>query len=89
VKFDPLSRVLYTDRGELIKRLSCDVPRAKRQLTAAGEAGTFRCSACSKQVKGTAGLTDEAVVELMRRQPDACLRVDLVQDNVRVVYGPR
>jgi hypothetical protein len=89
MQFDPLSRTLNTDQGELIKQLSCDVPPAKRQLRADSEPGTFRCNACARQVVGTAGLSDQQLVALLRANPATCLRVDLKQDNVRVVYGRR
>jgi hypothetical protein len=85
VKFNPIMKTLYTDEGVLIKKLEC--PRTVRwsELGSAGVPGVNVCAVCERPIIDTDGVRDEAVLAMVRSDPATCLKVDLNQDNIRVV----
>jgi hypothetical protein len=85
MKFDPVSSRLYMDTGELIKQLHCPYLMSWSLLEKTSDEAVRRCDICDKSVTETAGMPDDAVLELVRRNPSACLKVSLDQDNLRVI----
>lgn len=86
MKLNPIAKRLYTDEGVLIKQLHCPYRMAWDALVPMGEAAVRRCQKCERPIADTAGMTDEAVLAILRTDPSACLKVSLDQANVRVVY---
>jgi hypothetical protein len=79
------TRSLYTDKGELIKRLEC--PKRKRwvDLSQGDETAYRTCDQCDRSVYDTAKLSEGEVLQLLERERGACLRVSAYQENVEVV----
>jgi hypothetical protein len=47
---------------------------------------TFRkCSNCDHSIVDTEGLTDEDLLKIFKQNPDACLKIDLNQHNLKIV----
>jgi hypothetical protein len=86
MKFNPITQRLYTDDNVLIKQLHCPYRMAWHELAATNDASIRLCAVCVKSISDTDGLTDQAVLELVRENSSACLRVSLDQDNVQVVH---
>lgn len=86
MRVNPLSKRLYTDEGVLIKQLHCPYRVSWDALVPTDETAVRRCQKCEKPITDTAGLTDHAVVAIVRADPSACLKVSLDQANLRVVH---
>ncbi len=79
--FDPYSLALFTDAGELIKELHCPLKKRWHEL---GETETAHrtCSNCERPVLDTATMTEAEVVAVVRSDPQTCLCVSAVQENL-------
>ena len=82
MKFDPLTKSLYTDAGEFIKTLGCPLARRWEQLAASDGGPHRRCDACERAVLDTAGFDDAELLVLVRADPETCLSVSARQGNV-------
>ena len=85
MKFNPLTKRLYTDEGVLIKQLHCPYRMAWGTLAPTDVASVRRCGKCERTIADTAGMADETVLAILRTDPSACLKVSFDQDNLRVV----
>ena len=86
MRFNPLTKRLYTDEGGFIKQLYCPYRMQWTDLAQTDEAAVRRCPKCERHIADTAGMTDETVLATLRADPSACLKVSLDQANLRVVY---
>ena len=86
MKFNPITRRLYTDGGEPIKHLNCPYRMAWDALVQTDEVAVRRCQKCERPITDTADMADEDVLTMVRTDPSACLKVSLDQANLRVVY---
>ena len=86
MQFDPQTQTLFTDQGEVIKRLRCSYRRRWHQLRLLTGTPHRSCSTCERSVLDTAQLTEEEVVAQVRRDPNTCLRVRANQDNVTILW---
>jgi hypothetical protein len=85
MKFDPISRTLYTDQGQFLKVLHCPKQKRWQDLRQTGPEAHRSCSHCERTVFDTAELSDPQIVDLLHNDPDTCLKVSLDQPNVRIV----
>ena len=49
-------------------------------------AASRRCDICQHHITNTAMHNDAGMLTLMAENPDACLKVDLYQDNLSIIY---
>lgn len=85
MKFNPSTKELRTDSGELVKVLHCPLRMRWEQLTVdAGEAHRT-CAHCEHKVLDTAVMTEEEVVAAVRADSAACLCVRAGQRNLTLV----
>jgi len=83
MKFNPIRRILYTDKGEIIGKLDCPY---KVSFTESPEPVNDNiCSICNKEIVDTNGYDDEALLQLSK-SINLCLKVDSAQPNLRVLY---
>ena len=47
---------------------------------------TRMCSGCEKTIHDTEHLSDDKIEHLLVKDPQACLKVGLNQDNVKIVH---
>jgi hypothetical protein len=85
MKFNPITRRLYTNQGIHIKTLHCPYSQRWDALRQVEGHKTRKCDLCAKDIVDTRGLADESVLTLVARDASACLKVDVSQDNIRVV----
>lgn len=71
MRYDPRSQQLYTDNGQLIKKLNC--PQNNPQLR--WVSGKLRCKDCSRKIEQAHLLTELDLLQLMQSQPETCLLV--------------
>lgn len=82
--FDPFSRTLYTSSGRKIKRLHCPYHLGVEDLDP-----EERCTRCDRTILDAHSLDEDALADLLDRQPDTCLKVDLDHPEIRIIHEPR
>jgi len=85
MKFNPISKNLYTDEGAFIKRLHCPYGIGWNQLSTSENGNGRACSLCKKSVEDTSYMTDNMALTCGKDFPDTCFRVNIESDNVTVV----
>lgn len=85
MKFNPITKNLFTDDHVLIKKLHCPFRVGLSELSPAENGRDFCCNLCDETITDTSDLTDEMVVQIVRQNASVCLKVDINQPNVRVV----
>jgi hypothetical protein len=84
MQFNPIKKTVYTDAGEFVKQMHCPYKMQWDQLEAAG--GAYRkCSNCNHLIVDTGALSDHELLEMVRQQPDTCLKIDLNQPNLKII----
>lgn len=88
MKFNPIKRILYTEEGQLIKKLDCPFTiSAKEDSPKSGTQYYTLCKICSQQLIDTSTWSDAELLEYTEKHPTVCLKVDPKQKNVRIVYS--
>ena len=86
MKFDPLTKDIYTDKDEFLKRLNCPFKMRWENLEATNS--TFRkCANCDHLIVDTEVLSDDDLVKIVRQNPNTCLKIDLNQHNIKIVLN--
>ncbi|MBE2283545.1 MAG: hypothetical protein IAE77_08780 [Prosthecobacter sp.] len=86
MKFNPHTHRLFTDDGRLIKRLACAFQVDWSKLEATEDLAARRCDRCQHAVTDTALRTEAELLALMAENPQACLKVNLSQENLTLTY---
>lgn len=85
MRFDPATRTLWTDDGQLIKRLSCHRPLLPGQLRPEPGTGHWHCDACRHPVLDTARFTEAQLQARVAADPGTCLLVRRGQPNLDIL----
>ena len=85
MKINPSSKEIFTDTGEFIKRLHCPI-HVKWTAMKKNGMDTRICFECNKTIHDTASLNDTDLVRLINNDPQACLRVNLNQENIKIIH---
>ena len=85
MKINPSNKELFTDSGTFLKRLQCPVRVMWKDMMENGS-NTRACSHCNKTINDTEHLSDAEIEHLLTQDPQACLKVSLNQDNVKIVH---
>ncbi len=84
MKFDPLTKKVYTDKDEFVKAMNCPYKMSWDQLEVTNS--SFRkCSNCDHLIVDTEGLSDDQLLKIVRQKPETCLKIDLNQQNVKII----
>ena len=84
MKFDPITKNLYTDAGEFIKKLGCPSAQRWEQLGTSDQSPHRRCEVCEQSVLDTSQLSDRQLLAMVRVDPRTCLSVDAKQPNITI-----
>lgn len=85
MKFNPVSKKLFTDDGEFIKKLYCPYQLKWDLLKLLPDQRSRLCSLCEKPVIDTNHYDEAHLKRLLEERPDTCLKIDLNQNNIHVV----
>lgn len=80
MKIDLITRQLYTDSGLFLKKLHC--PKKIRNSDLETQDGKLNCSVCSDSILDTAGMSDSELEDIVKGNPQQCLKIDLNQENL-------
>jgi hypothetical protein len=86
MKFDPIRKEVFTDKGEFIKQMNCPYKVGwdnLEELTSISR----KCSNCDHLIIDTENFSDGEVLDLVRETPDTCLKIDLNQDNIKIIIN--
>jgi hypothetical protein len=84
MKFDPVSKRLYTNDNVFLKQLHCPYRMSWENLQPKSDERLRLCEVCERRIIDTIELNDEEVLTLVTKDPASCLRVSLNQENLRV-----
>jgi hypothetical protein len=84
MKFNPITKEVYTDKDEFVKQLSCPYKMNWNDLEVTKSA-LRKCSKCDHFIINTEYLTDTEILSIVTQNRDTCLRVDLNQNNVYII----
>ena len=85
MKYNPITRCLYTSDNHLIKKLSCSYHLDWNDLQSIDQKSKL-CSICTKTVTDTVGLSEKEILRIIEVNPSACFKLDLNQNNILVVF---
>ncbi len=85
MKFNPITKELFTDNNLLIKKLECPFNIKWSDLSLTTTYGVRSCNLCKNTITDTDALTDKVVVEIVKLDANICLKVNLNQLNIRMV----
>jgi hypothetical protein len=84
MKFDPLTKNIYSDNDEFVKTMNCPYKMSWDQLEVTNS--SFRkCSNCDHFIVDTEGLSDDQLLNIVRQNPETCLKIDLNQQNLKII----
>ena len=84
MKFNPLTKAIYTDNGDFVKAMNCPY-KVRWDNLEATSSSTRKCTNCDHSILDTAALTDEDLLQIVRQHPDTCLKIDLNQHNLNII----
>lgn len=84
MKFNPLTKTIYTNSGEFVKTMNCPY-KVRWDNLEATTSTTRKCTNCAHSILDTAALTDDDLLHIVRQHPDTCLKVDLNQHNISII----
>jgi hypothetical protein len=83
MKFNPLTKKLYSNKGEFIKKLQCSYKINWNNLERQNDT-TRICSNCNHPIIDTSMHSDEELLALVNSNSETCLKIDLNQENLEV-----
>ena len=88
MKYDPINKHLYTDNGILIKRLHCPLKVKWNELkyNYINNKNNL-CKHCDKSIIDTSQLPDKKLYNMVKENPDLCLKIDLNNNNIKFISG--
>ncbi len=84
MKFDPLSKEVFTDNDQFVKKLNCPYKMSWDDMEPVDDSKR-KCSRCDHFILNTEHLTDEELVEIVSKHPDTCLKIDINQANIKII----
>ena len=88
MKFNPITKTLYTDDNQLIKKMYCPYPSLKWSDLSSADGSMDRfCDICESNVVETKEMSDESLLSLLQKNPDTCLKIDWNQENIRIDHN--
>ena len=85
MKYNPITRNLFTDENEFLKKLSCPKNANWAAMPIDESERKRTCQFCKKEVVDTQFLADRELAELLKQAPETCLMLNLDQQNLRVI----
>ena len=85
MKINPSTKEIFTATGTFVKRLYCPIHVKWKAMKKIGD-GSRICIECNKTIQDTASFNDTDLIKLIKNDPQACLKVNLNQDNVKIIH---
>ena len=82
--FNPHTMRLLTKKRKLIKQLHCPQNVRWEEMGATDSKGGRNCESCNRRVQDINNMSAKEVMERIHKEPDACLKLELSYDNIRI-----
>jgi hypothetical protein len=79
------TKELFSDKGVFIKKLHCPYHIKWQKLNNFKDTAHRACNICDKTIYNSINMNDQQIVDLVAREPKACLKISLNQSNVKTV----
>ncbi len=79
------TKELFSNEGVFIKKLHCPYYIKWQELDDSKCATHKECSVCNKTIYNSINMNDQQIVDLVARDPEACLKISLNQNNIKTV----
>jgi hypothetical protein len=86
MKYNPISKELYTNDGIFVKKLHCPLSKQWGELSQTNLLKGKMCDHCQSTVYDTSLFEDNEVVSLLQNNEHTCLKVNLNQSNLTITY---
>ena len=86
MRFDPIKKEVYSDQGEFIKKMNCPYKLNWMNLDATNTTSR-KCSNCDRLVVDTKFLSDDELQNMVKQNPNTCLKIDLNQSNLKIIIN--
>jgi len=84
MRFDPITKQVYTNNGEFIKKMNCPY-KINWDTLEATSTTSRKCSNCDHLIIDTEYMSDDELLHLVTQNPDTCLKLDLNQQNLQII----
>jgi hypothetical protein len=84
MKFNPTTKQVFTNSGELIKKLDCPFRMDWEGMEKASDHHRS-CTVCGRAVLDTEKFSDAELLARVKEDPQTCLKIGLNQENVILV----
>ncbi len=86
MNFNPITKELFTDKGELIKKLFCPFRMNWNLMEPNSKNMKSRmCSNCDNSILDTSMYNEDELCKLLNQNPDTCLKIDFLQTNIKII----
>ena len=89
MRINPLTKEVYTNQGEFIKKMDCPFEMDWDNLTIGNKPQSRNCAQCNQSIIDTAYLSDEELLNTLKENPHTCLKIDLQQANIQLSTNGR
>ena len=90
MKYDPIKKKLFTDKGLLIKKLHCPIKIEWSELKGNDLNKQYRvCNHCEKSITDTSYYSDKKIYKMVQNNSELCLKIDLNQNNIKLIAGTK
>jgi hypothetical protein len=84
MKFNPITKDVFSDNGQFIKQLNCPFKKIWDNLLNTNESHKKICDTCNHDIIDTSKFDDKKLIEIVKKNPDTCLKIDLNQHNIKI-----
>lgn len=85
MQFNPITKDVFTDKGQFIKRMDCPLKITWNALSPLdGNIQKMDCLQCKNFVIDTGNLTDGTLQAIINYEPKTCIKISLSQANVTI-----
>jgi hypothetical protein len=86
MKFNPITKELFTNNNEFVKKLSCPYKINWGELKETTDNLKSRnCSNCNHKIIDTTYFSDNELLKMVTQNPDTCFKIDLDQYNLNLI----
>ena len=85
MRFNPITKEIFSDSGQFIKQLNCPLKKNYASLLKSNEGNKIICDTCNHEIIDSSKLDDKMLIELVKQNPGTCLKIDLNQDNIKLL----
>ena len=85
MKFDPIRKEVFTNNDEFVKKMDCPYNMNWDNLEITSSTNR-NCNNCDQTIIDTSYISDNEILKMVTQNPKTCLRIDLNQNNITIVY---